>query len=135
PEGAAQGWVAAQGQLLGGVVLFCYTSLGFLPFWQGLYEVDLMNGYVSQLLVHSHDPWTALALGWHPWSQCRGIGYLFVTFEVTSLSLARLTGVRLSTRARRCRRWLAGLTFLLLDMLLKFYLLDSVRQALAANLI
>jgi hypothetical protein len=135
PEYELSWWLPAQGQLLAGMILFGYTSLGVIPFWRGLYEADLMNGYVSQLLLHSHDPWPALALGWHPWSLCRGVGYLFLTFEVASLSLARLTGVRLSTPARRRRRWLAGLTFLLLDVVLKFFLLEPVRRILAANLV
>jgi hypothetical protein len=128
-------WLPAQGQLLAGVGVFSYTSLGFIPFWRGLYEVDLMNAYVSQLLPRSRDPWTTLVLGWHPWSQCRGVGYLFLTFEIASLSLARLAGVRLSTLSRRLRRWLAGLGFLLLDVVLKLLLLEPVRQALAANLV
>jgi hypothetical protein len=135
PEAALSGWLPAQAQLLAAVVLFSYTSLGFIPFWYGLYEVDLMNGYVAELLRHSHVPGTALALGWHPWSLCRGAGYLFLTFEVASLSLARLTGVRLSTPARRRRRWLAGLALLLLDGVLKYFLLEPVRRTLAANLV
>jgi hypothetical protein len=135
PENVLSFWLPAQAQLFAAVVLFSYTSLGFIPFWYGLYEVDLMNGYVSQLLLHSHDPWTALALGWHPWSLCRGLGYLFLTFEVASLSLARLTGVRLSTPGRRRRRWLVGLAFLLLDGALKSALLEPVRRTLAANLV
>jgi hypothetical protein len=76
----------------------------------------------------------ALAVGWHPWSLCRGLGYLFVTFEVANLSLGRLAGVPLSTPARRWRRWAAGITLLLLDGLLKFLLLEPVRRTLAANL-
>jgi hypothetical protein len=135
PEYELGHWVPAHAQLLAAVLLFTYTSLGFVVFWQGLYEVDLMNGYVSQLLLHARDPWTVLALGWHPWSVCRGVGYLFLTFEVASLSLSRLTGVPLSTPARRRRRWLVGLGFLALDGVVKFFWLDPVRRALAANLL
>jgi hypothetical protein len=128
-------WVPAHVQLLGSMALFTYTSLGFLTFWQGLYEVDLMNGYVGQLLRHSDNPATALALGWHPWSLCRGAGYLFLTFEIASLSLTRLTGVPLSTRKRQRRRWVMGFSLLVLDGLLKFWLLEPVRRILAANLL
>jgi hypothetical protein len=122
-------------QLLGGVVLFAYTSLGLVPFWEGFYQVDLMNGYVSQLVLHSHNPWTALGLGWHPWSICRGIGFCVITFEMCSISLGRLTGAPLSTCSRRRARWLAGLGFLLLDTALKYILLEPVRMVLAANLL
>jgi len=99
-------WLPAHLQLLLGACLFAYTSLGSIPFCLGLHEVDLMNAYVSQLLLRSHNPWTAMALGWHPWSVCRGLGYLFVLFEVSSLSLGRLLGLPLSTLRRRCERWL-----------------------------
>jgi hypothetical protein len=128
-------WLPAHVQLLGAMVLFTYTSLGLVPLWQGMHEVDLMNFYVGHLLAESHDPWVALAVGWHPWSLCRGLGYLLITFEVTNLSLGRLTGVPLSTPMRRWRRWLAGITLLLLDGVLKFVLLEPVRRTLAANLI
>jgi len=135
PEYELSHWLPAHGQLFAAVLLFTYTSLGLIVFWHGLYEVDLMNSYVSQLLLHSHDSWTAVLLGWHPWSVCRGAGYLVLTFEVASLSLARLTGVPLSTPRRRRRRWLVGLAFLALDCVIKFCFLDSVRRALAADLV
>lgn len=127
-------WLPAHAQGLGGVTLFTYLSLGLTTFWQGLYEMDLMNFYVGQLVARSESPGLALLLGWHPWSVCRGIGYLFITFEVASLSCQRLTGTPLSTQGRRRARWLAGLTLLGLDCVLKFVLLEPIRLALAANL-
>jgi hypothetical protein len=127
-------WLPAHVQWLVAVGLFTYLSLGLATFWQGFYELDLMNCYVGQLMAHSHNPLLALSLGWHPWSLCRAVGFFFITFEVTSFSCARLTGVTLSTRRRRTGRWLVGLGFLVLDGLLKFFLLDTVRVTLAENL-
>jgi hypothetical protein len=127
-------WLPAHFQWLGVMIGFTYTSFGMIPVWRGLYEVDVMNFYVGQLLAHSNAPAVTLVLGWHPWSLCRGIGYLFLTFEVASLSLARLTGVSLSSWRRRLGRWLIGLSFLLLDGLLKYFCLESVRQVLAGHL-
>lgn len=127
-------WLPAHIQCLGAVSLFTYLSLGLVTFWQGFYEVDLMNIYVGRLAAHSQSPWTALALGWHPWSLCRAAGYLFIAFEVTSFSFERFTGSVLSTRRRRQLRWLAGLSLLTVDGLLKFFFLDAVRGVLAANL-
>lgn len=135
PEYDLSWWLPAQVQLLGAVAVFTYTSLGFLTFWQGLYEVDLMNVYVGHLLAHSRVPWLALACGWHPWSLCRGLGYLVLTFEIVSLSLSRLTGVTLATRRERGGRLLVGLGFLVADGLIKYFFLDSVRQTLAGNLL
>jgi hypothetical protein len=127
-------WLPAHGQLLAVSTCSTYTSLGWVPLWQGFHEVDLMNHYVGRLVVHSRSPGVALAVGWHPWSVCRGVGYLFITFEVVSISLQRLTGRALSTAARRRNRWAVGLTLLVLDGLLKFFWLEPARQILAANL-
>jgi hypothetical protein len=127
-------WLPAHLQWLVAVSVFTYLSLGVATFWQGFYELDLMNCYVGQLMASSHNPLLALALGWHPWSLCRAVGFFFITFEVTSISCERFTGVPLSTRRRRMGRWLTGLSFLLLDGLLKFFLLGTVRVALASNL-
>jgi hypothetical protein len=127
-------WLPGHLQLLAAVVGFAYLSLGLTPLWQGLYELDLMNYYVSQLLVSSADPATALLLGWHPWSVCRGIGFLFLTFELTSFSLERMTATPLSTRRKRLGRWVVGLSFLAGDMLIKYLALEPVRQLLAGGL-
>jgi hypothetical protein len=127
-------WLPAHFQLLAAMLVFTYTSLGLVPIWQGLYEVDLMNFYVGRFLADADAPGLGLALGWHPWSVCRGAGYLFLTYEITSLSLARLTGSSLSTPGRRCRRWALGLMFLLLDGVVKYFCLGPVRDALARHL-
>lgn len=128
-------WLPAYFQHVSAMVLFTYTSMGLVTLWQGFYEADLMNFYVGQLIAHSQSPWVAVAVGWHPWSVCRGMGYLFLTFEVVSLSLERLTGLPLSTAPRRRLRWALGLTFLVADGLVKYFFLETVRGALASNLL
>jgi hypothetical protein len=133
PEYDPAVWVPAHMMIFAAAVALTYLSLGFTTFWQGFYEVDLMNYYVGRLAAESHDPLLALLAGWHPWSVCRGAGYLFLTFEVASWSLQRLSGVPLSTAARR-RRWLIGTALLLLDAGLKAALLEPVRATLATNL-
>jgi hypothetical protein len=127
-------WLPAHLQLLAAMVVLTYTSLGLIPLWQGLYEVDLMNFYVGRLLAHSQSPGVCVALGWHPWSLCRAAGYLLLTYEVTSLSLARLAGAKLSSPAARRWRWGVGLAFLGLDAGIKYTCLEGVRQMLAGNL-
>jgi hypothetical protein len=135
PEYELSWWVPAHFQLFASMVLFTYSSLGLVTLCQGAYEVDLMNYYVGELITRSHHPWLAIALGWHPWSVCRGVGYLFLTYEITSLSFEHLTGARLSSRRRRIARWSAGLSFLLFDGIVKFFFLDTVRRLLASNLL
>jgi hypothetical protein len=135
PEYELSFWVPAHFQLLASMVFFSYSSLGLVTLFQGAYEVDLMNFYVGELVAHSQDRWLAIALGWHPWSVCRGIGYLFLTYEIASLSLEHLTGLSLSTRQRRLARWSAGLAFLLIDGIVKYFFLDTVRRLLASNLV
>jgi hypothetical protein len=127
-------WLPFHLQLAAVMLLWGYLSLGLIPLLQGLYEMDLMNFYVGQLLAHAEGPGVGLLLAWHPWSLCRGIGFLFLTFEVASLSLARLTGEPLSPPGRRWRRWLMGIGFLLADMLIKGTCSETVRQALASQL-
>lgn len=135
PEYSLAYWVPAHFQILAGSAAFAYTSHGFLTIWEGLYEVDLMNCYVGQLAAHSENVWLAVAVGWHPWSVLRGIGYLLVTFEVSSYSLQRMTATTLSTPHRRLTRWGIGLTFLVADGVVKFLCMEPLRQLLESNLI
>lgn len=113
---------------------FTYLSLGFVTLWHGFYEVDLMNCYVGHLLHESGNPAIILLLGWHPWSMCRGIGFLFLTSEALAFSLERLTGVQFSTPKGRWRRVFFGLFFLVLDAVVKYLFLEAVRVRLFAAL-
>jgi hypothetical protein len=115
------------------MALWCYLSLGLVPLLHGLHELDLMNVYVGRLIASS-EPSIDLIFAWHPWSLCRGVGFLFLTYEITSLSLARLTGEQLSTPARRLRRWMLAVGFLLLDVVIKYFCLESVRRVLSLHL-
>jgi hypothetical protein len=135
PEYHWAAWVPAHLRLLGGTMFYSYTSLGALTFYEGFYEVDLMNFYTAQLLRHSQSQPQALAAGWHLWSLLRGLGYLFLTFEVISLSLQRLFRMPLSTRHRRQWRWAIGLSLILADGLAKAILLEPVRSTLFTNLL
>ena len=126
-------WVPFHLQLAAVMVVWGYLSLGLVPLLQGLHELDMMNVYVGRLLATA-EPGPGLVFAWHPWSLCRGVGFLFITYELASLSLARLTGERLSTSSRRWWRWGLGVGFLGLDVVIKFFCLEPVRQVLAARL-
>ncbi len=134
PEYELLFWLGAHIQLVLASTLFSFTSLGMVTLWQGFQEVDLMNCYVGNMLNQSQNPMVTLFVGWHIWSICRGLGYLVLTFEIVSYSLERLSRVHLSTRLRRITRWQIGLSFLILDGVLKYNLLEVVRQALEDNL-
>jgi hypothetical protein len=127
-------WAPVHVQLTVVMLLWGYLSLGLVPLLQGLHEIDLMNFYVGRLLAQAPAPGAGLLLAWHPWSLCRGVGFLFLTYEVASFSLARLTGEPLSPWRRRRLRWLGGLGFLLLDAVVKWLASDAVRQVLAGQL-
>jgi hypothetical protein len=134
PEYVLFTWLPTHLLLLFGVALCAYTSLGLLPFIYGIGQVDLMNFYVGRLMVASEQPALALAAGWHPWSVLRGLGYTFLVYEVASLSLERLSGVKLSTVRRRRLRWAAALGFCVADGVVKFGTLGLVREVLFTNL-
>jgi hypothetical protein len=135
PEYHWVAWVPAHLRLLGGTTLYSYTSLGALTFYEGFYEVDLMNFYTAQLLRQSSSQPLALATGWHIWSLLRGLGYLFITFEMISLALRHVLCVPLSTRQRRRWRWGIGLSLILADGLAKAMLLEPVRSTLFTNML
>jgi hypothetical protein len=134
PEYAYSAWVPAHFQLLGAAVALGLTSFGSIAFFQGFFEVDLMNYYNAQLLTRSASPALALALGWHPWSLLRGVAYVFLTFEIVSLSVAWFSGVANASRRARAWRWGLGLFFLLADGAVKSVLLEPVREQLFRNL-
>lgn len=134
PEYVLANWVPAHFQLFGVVVALSYLSLGAMPLIRGFYEVDLMNYYVGRLLAASDDSWWPLFVGWHPWSVMRGICYSLLIYEVTSLSLSRLTGRELSTTRKRHARWIGAAGFFAADCVVKYVTLDVVRGTLAAHL-
>jgi hypothetical protein len=134
PEYEPAVWIPAHLGQLGGAVLYSYVSLGWITFAEGFREVDWMNFYDAQLMGCSRSPATALILGWHFWSLARGLGFAFLTFEVLSLSLGRLTGRELSTPEVRRWRWSAGLACFAADGLLKLLLIDAVQRGLRDNL-
>ncbi len=134
PEYELSAWVPAHCTLLAGTTLFSCTSLGLITFLEGLHQVDLMNYYNGRLLAASSSPSISLALGWHIWSLLRGVGYVVLTFELVSVSLQWLSGVRLSTTRKRVLRWGVGLAFLMLDGIVKYVMLETVRSGLFLNL-
>jgi hypothetical protein len=133
PEYKLAAWVPAHLKLLGAAFIFSYTSLGSIIFYEGFFEVDLMNFYNAQLMAQSSNHALSLALGWHVWSWLRGLGYLFIAFEIISLSLRRMTGVSGKGRLR-WQRISIGLAFLLADGLVKVILLEPVREQMLFNL-
>jgi len=134
PENQIVNWLPAHLQLLAGVSFFSYVSMGLVTFVHGFYEVDLMNFYVGRLISQSNSVAPALCLGWHPWSVLRGLCYLVLTWEITSWSLARMTGRELSTPEQRLGRWLAALALFCADCVTKAAMLDIVRRTLLENL-
>ncbi|MBY0231614.1 MAG: hypothetical protein K2W96_20200 [Gemmataceae bacterium] len=110
-----------------------YVSLGLVPLVEGLTQLDLMNFYVGRYLAHA-EPGPAVVLAWHPWSVVRGIGFLFLVYELASFSLERLTGERLSPPSARWRRLGTGVGLLALDCVVKWAWSEEARRLLAGQL-
>ncbi len=134
PEYEMVNWLPAHLQLLVGVAVLSFTSVGLVPLIEGVKEVDLMNFYVGRLAAGSHHPVTAVMLGWHVWSVLRGVAFAILIFEIASLSLERLSARSLSTRHRRICRWSFGLGVLACDCIVKSYSLKIVRDLLFQHL-
>lgn len=134
PEYDWLNWVPQHLHLLLGSIVLGAVSFGLLPLVQGVYEVDLMNFYVGRLLDGSVDVTTALFFGWHPWSVLRGLCYLLLVYELSSLSLGWFTKRRLGTLRGHGVRIGAALVFFVADALVKYSMLDLVRDGLASNL-
>ncbi|MGC4121224.1 MAG: hypothetical protein QM765_42935 [Myxococcales bacterium] len=135
PEYELAAWLPAHLQLTGAVVLLGYVSMGLIPLMQGFHEVDLMNFYVGRLLSVSADAPTSLALGWHPWSVARGLGFCLLVFCVAWVSHRRFTGRDVGSWRFLALRGGLGLGLLVADALMKYGLLEVVRVALAAGLV
>jgi hypothetical protein len=135
PEYELLYWVPAHVQDAAGMAVYGVSSLGFVPLVRGLYQIDLMNCYVGHLLAVSRSGAVALFVGWHVWSILRGVAYTRLCFAATSQGLEWMTGLTLSTPARRWRRWLVAAVLLVADAILKWLLLEPVRQALHSNLV
>lgn len=128
-------WVPAHITLFFGTTFYSFVSFGVLVFYEGLIQVDMMNFYNAQLAMLSESQVRSLGFGWHIWSLMRGIGYLFLTVEVISLSLAVFSQQKLSSRRNRIIRWSAGIGFLLTDCLIKLFAVEPVREKLYENLL
>jgi hypothetical protein len=133
PEYELRAWVPAHLQLAVATLFFSTTSLGAITFYQGFFEVDLMNFYNARLMASSQSKPLALLLGWHPWSLLRGIGFALLTFEVCALALYLWSAQRSSWQWRPAR-WAWGVGFLVADGLVKFTLMEPVRAQLFTNL-
>jgi hypothetical protein len=135
PEYKLATWVPDHAKLAAAMVVLGMTSFGTSVYYEGFIQVDLMNYYNAQLIAHSASGPLALVLGWHVWSILRGVGFVFLAFEVASLSLEYLGGLAVSTRRARLARWGFGLSFLLADGVVKALITEPVRQAIANNLL
>lgn len=135
PEYNPANWMPAQLLHLVSISFFSYTSLGLIPFFHGFYEVDVMNFYVGRLMAQSESKAVALLFGWHCWSVCRGIAYAIIIFFVATLSVERFFNLQLISYLQKKRILIFGLLFCLMDFILKFFMLDLVRNTLFANLV
>ena len=128
-------WLPAHFQMAVGATLFSFTSFGTVVFRDGFVQVDVMNYYNAQLVGQSRNPAIAMVYGWHIWSIMRGVGFLFVTYEMISMAVQVFSRERLSSCKRRVFRWSLGLGFLCADGVIKFFSVEAVRHELFNNLL
>lgn len=129
-----ESWLPAHIQMFFGTSFFSFTSFGAVVFHEGFVQVDMMNYYNAQLARESQSEVRAISYGWHLWSLMRGVGYLFVTFEMISLAVQLFGRLAISTWRKRVIRLGIGLGFLTLDCVIKFFAVEAVRDKLFENL-
>ena len=135
PESTVLHWLPAQTWLATSMVGYGYLSMGFIPLVEGFTQVEVTHVYVGRLAAVSTSPMVALLLGWAPWSLLRGLCLALLSWEVTSWSFARMTCRSVSTPERRLFRWLGVGALFGADCLTKLLWLETVRGALADNLL
>ena len=128
-------WLPAHIQMFVGAALFSFTSFGAVVFHDGFIQVDLMNYYNAQLATHSQSQGKAIMYGWHIWSIMRGVGYLFVTYEMISMAVQVFSKEQVASLRRRAMLWGLGIGFLLADGVIKFFSVEAVRNELFKNLL
>lgn len=135
PEYEIASWLPIHLQL--GVACFVLAplSLGLAIFARGFYEVDLMNFYVGNLLRESGGAFGAMAVGWHPWSICRGLCYVFLTYELVAWVSAWLTRRSRAPGRGRALRLGVALAFFVADCVIKSTCTEGVRGVLHAALV
>lgn len=127
-------WLPAHIQMFFGIAIFSFTSFGAVVFHDGFVQVDMMNYYNARLALESESQVRAIGFGWHLWSIMRGLGYLFVTYEMISLAHQFFAGQTNSTGARRRLRWALGIGCLTADCVIKYFAVEAVRLRLHENL-
>lgn len=127
-------WLPGHIQMFFGTAFFSFTSFGTVVFHEGFVQVDMMNYYNAQLAKESQSEVRAISYGWHLWSVMRGLGYLFVTYEMISLAVQIFCRQSISTWRKRTFRWAVGIGFLTADCVIKFFAVEAVREKLFENL-
>lgn len=135
PEYELASWLPLHLQLLVACLVLAPLTLGLAIFARGFYEVDLMNFYVGSMLREAGVAPGVLAVGWHPWSLCRGLCYVLLTLELVALACERLTGRRPPAPRARAARLCLALGFFLADCVIKFSCTEEVRSVLHAALV
>jgi hypothetical protein len=127
-------WLPHHFQLAIAASLISFSSLGSLAYYQGFHEVDLMNFYTGELILHSRNRYMALFLAWHIWSIMRGIGYVFLIHETAAFALEKIKGPSQGLHPRRHLRLKLAALFLLADITCKACLTEPCRALMMDNL-
>lgn len=89
-----------------------------------------MGAYTGGLALLTQNPWAILA-GWHPWALLRVVGFLFLGVAFSE----PLLGGGLASLAKNRGWWLAGFTFCLADLLVKWVCAETFRVAVLQPLL
>ncbi|MFH1857593.1 MAG: hypothetical protein ABH845_01630 [Candidatus Omnitrophota bacterium] len=113
-------------------IFFCASSLLTAGVWGlafGTILLNYMNFYVGSLSLHAHHPLIVYVFGWPVWSLLRVVGFMLCGIALSEPVLSQFFRYRLDSR-KNAQYFLAGLVFILLDILLKATLASFWRTLL-----
>jgi hypothetical protein len=129
-EGDPALWLPLQGKHL--IMLIVGAFIFGLPaLVMGVFQLNYMNYYVSQVMHSSGNPLIALPIAWHFWSVIRVAGYIIIATSIYQLEIAFM-----NLRRLRWTTWsivgglVVGLLLVVADALLKLGNAELTRQAL-----
>lgn len=89
-------------------VVLSLLSASLLSLLMGAALMNYMSFYVASLILASNDFWTAVVMGWHPWSILRVAAFVILGVLLGEPIICRVTGRNYDLAGARKYFWMAA---------------------------